>query len=102
MKMPAVGVNKIGQVDNYSFEVCWSDGVVKHYRLSDLQKECPCALCVDEMTGTRLSKPSGLDVDVRARKIYSVGRYALRIEFTSGCSTGIYSYEFLHNRGVKQ
>lgn len=99
MKVPAVGIRKIEQVDNFSFAVEWTDGSFKRYRLSDLQKECPCSHCVDESTGDRTAKAGAVKEDVRGRRVYSVGRYALRIEFTSGCSTGIYSYEFLHSRG---
>lgn len=100
MKAPAVGVRKIEQIDNHRFEVEWSDGRIKRYRLSDLQKECPCALCVDESTGERSANGKAVKDDVRAHRLFSVGRYAVRVEFTSGCSTGIYSYEFLYSRGA--
>lgn len=99
MKALAVGIRRIQQIDNYTFEVEWTDGRVMRYRLNELQKACPCAHCVDERTGERIVQPSSISETVKARRIYSVGRYALRIEFTSGCSTGIYSYEFLHQRG---
>lgn len=101
MKAPAVGVRGIRQVDNHSFEIEWSDGVRENFLLSKLQGECPCASCVDEETGERRASASSAASDVRARKLYSVGRYALRIEYTSGCSTGIYSYQFLYGRGRK-
>ncbi len=31
-----------------------------------------------------------IDPEVKAKRITSVGRYALRIDFTSGCAAGIY------------
>lgn len=102
MNAPAVGIKKIEQIDNWSFKINWTDGAIRHYRLSDLQDQCPCAHCVDEETGERRANSSGANADVRARRLYSIGRYAMRIEYTSGCSTGIYSYEFLHCRGVKE
>jgi DUF971 family protein len=47
-------IKKIYQKDNYSFTVEWQDGRIAHYKLSELQKQCPCANCVDEVSGKRL------------------------------------------------
>lgn len=81
-------VNAIYQKDEYRFTIEWSDGKISHYRLSDLQRQCTCARC-------RLAVCPAVDEHVKAVLITSVGRYALRIEFTSGCNRGIYSFEFL-------
>lgn len=89
-------VSSIKQKDNHTFSIVWSDGAVKDYRLSELQKRCPCANCVDESTGKRILNDANVNADVRAVKIVSIGRYALRIQFTSGCSTGIYGYDMLY------
>lgn len=86
---------KIYQKDNFTFSVEWNDGILNDYRLSELQKCCPCAGCIDEVTGQRLSHAVPVKKDVRAIRITSVGRYALRIQYTSGCSNGIYSFSFL-------
>lgn len=92
-----ISIKDIEQIDNHTFHITWCDGIKNQYRLSDLQKICPCAGCVDETTGKRIaSKP--IDENVRAIGIQSVGRYALKIKFTSGCSTGIYSYSLLRNK----
>jgi len=88
-------VRKIEQKNNHLFTIEWSDGKIHDYRLSDLQKQCPCAACVDENTGQRTLDVSTVREDVRAKRIISVGRYALRIQFTSGCSTGIYDFALL-------
>lgn len=90
-------IEEIKQKDNHTFTIKWTDGVEKDYRLSDLQKRCPCANCVDEASGVRVVNPETIDESVKARKISSVGRYAIRVDFTSGCSLGIYSYEDLRN-----
>lgn len=88
-------VRKIEQVDNHTFAIEWNDGRRVSYRLSALQKLCPCANCTDEITGRKLLDPASVDENVRAKRIVSVGRYALRIEFTSGCSMGIYGFDML-------
>jgi ATP-binding protein involved in chromosome partitioning len=90
-----VFVQEIKQKNNFEFTIQWSDGLVSHYRLSDLQKQCPCAGCVDEVTGKRLFNEKAVKDDVRALNIKNVGRYALKIQYTSGCSSGIYSFDFL-------
>lgn len=86
---------KIWQKDNYSFSIEWNDGQVETFRLSDLQRNCPCANCTDENTGKVMVDPKSVDDQVRAVAIRSVGRYGLRIQFTSGCSTGIFTFDRL-------
>jgi DUF971 family protein len=88
-------VCQIWQKDNYTFSIEWNDGLIQDFRLCDLQRHCPCAHCTDEMTGKRLVDPRMISDDVRAVVIRSVGRYGLRIQFTSGCSMGIYSFDQL-------
>lgn len=89
-------LRKIQQKDNYTFTIEWKDGLVGNYRLSELQMRCPCAACIDEATGKRRTPTNSIDPTVRAIKIVSVGRYALRVHFTSGCSTGIYDFDMLY------
>lgn len=96
-KSNPVLVKQIKQKDNHSFTISWSDGETADYRLNELQKRCPCAGCNDEATGKRRVDPSGLKPDVRAVRIVSVGRYAMRIQFTSGCSMGIYEFDMIKN-----
>lgn len=89
MKQPPLTMSEIAQLDNYSFGITWSDGVRQKFRLSELQERCPCAQC--NVDGSNRS----IDKDVRAVNISSVGRYAMKIKFTSGCSNGIYTYALL-------
>jgi DUF971 family protein len=91
----AVLIRQIKQKDNHTFTIQWSDGKEHHFRLSTLQKQCPCANCIDEWSGKRVALDNSVDENVRAVSIKSIGRYALQIQFTSGCSTGIYSFDML-------
>lgn len=84
-------VKAIHQVDNHCFAIHWSDDLQDIYRLSELQGNCPCAGCVDE------AKRKQVQENVRAVTIRNVGRYALQIQFTSGCSSGVYSFELLRH-----
>lgn len=80
-------IKKIFQEDNFTFSVEWNDGLQSSYRLNKLQKNCPCAGCAEQK--------AKVHDDVKAKRIVSVGRYALQIEFTSGCSSGIWDFDFL-------
>lgn len=88
-------VRKIAQVDNHVFSILWSDGKEEKYRLCDLQRRCPCAGCLDEVTGKRKVPLESIPDDLRAVRIISVGRYAIKVFFESGCSRGIYHFEDL-------
>lgn len=95
-------IKKIWQKNNYQFSVLWNDESVQDFRLSELQRQCPCAHCTDEMTGKPLLDPQTVPDHVRAVVIRNVGRYGLKIQFTSGCSMGIYSFDRLKKINEKK
>lgn len=90
-------VRRIWQEDNHSFSIEWGDSAIQTFRLCDLQRSCPCAHCMDEITGNRLADPQQVSDDVRAIAVRSVGRYGLRIQFTAGCSMGIFTFDRLRS-----
>jgi ATP-binding protein involved in chromosome partitioning len=59
--------------------ITWNDGVESHYRVFDLRAACPCAQCVDELTGKRILEPKNVDPEVQ-------------IKWSDGHDTGIYSW----------
>lgn len=64
-------------------------------RSLDLRFECPCATCVDEITGKRTLKRENLKSDVRPKSIEPVGRYAIRILWSDGHGTGMFHFDRL-------
>jgi ATP-binding protein involved in chromosome partitioning len=88
-------IKSIAQLDNHSFAITWDDGSVRSYRLSTLQRACPCAGCSADSHGQPRLSAVAVDENVRAVSLHTVGRYALKIQFASGCSSGIYSCEYL-------
>lgn len=88
-------IKRIYQKTNCVFTIEWIDDTIRDYRLSSIQKHCPCARCVDENTGKRLVDPQSIAEELTAKRVYSVGRYAIKIEFSSGCSRGIYPLSWL-------
>ena len=73
----------------------WRDGTETHYPLFALRDACPCAGCVDELTGKKTLKPGNLPPDIHIVKAEYVGHYALRLFWSDGHSSGIYTFTFL-------
>lgn len=75
----------------------WRDGVVAHYPFFFLRDVCPCASCVDELTGEKVLDPKKIPPDIHIRKADYVGNYALRIVWSDGHDTGIYAFRYLRD-----
>jgi ATP-binding protein involved in chromosome partitioning len=65
------------------------------YPARELRLACPCAACVEEMTGRPLLDPATVRADVRPSSVALVGGYGLRIQWSDGHGTGIYTFERL-------
>jgi len=83
------------QADAAHLRITWQDGHESTYHVFDLRYHCPCAHCVDEVTGERRLEAEDISDDVKPLRLESVGNYALRIEWDDGHDTGIYSFELL-------
>ena len=75
--------------------VIWNDGVRSEYAARTLRLSCPCAACVNEWTGEKMLNPNAISKDVKPVRLFSVGRYALGVQWSDGHSTGIFSYDYL-------
>lgn len=87
-------IRKLEQLSNTSFCIFWSDGKKSLLDLEKLQESCPCARC----SGGSVTRHPG----VRATKIASVGNYALRIDFTEGCSRGVFTFRLLRKLHIEE
>jgi DUF971 family protein len=83
-------------------KIDWRDGHHSDYPLTYLRDECPCATCSGahgtEPQKSSYSKPELFPMYKPALKMNSVepvGQYAVRIYWSDGHSTGIYSFEHL-------
>lgn len=74
-------------------EITWKDGLHQKIPLVQLQQNCLCQEC-------RNRDPLCAE-QVQARQVVSVGNYAIRIVFTSGCCKGIYPYYLIREIGGK-
>jgi DUF971 family protein len=73
----------------------WDDGHRTTYTAAELRRVCPCASCVQEMTGVRLLDPSTVPDDLLQQDVRLVGNYALTLQFSDGHQTGIFSFPYL-------
>ena len=81
--------------DELRLRIEWGDGHVSEFEPLLLRLACPCAGCVEEMTGRPLLDPGSVDPGVYPLEIEYVGRYALRFQWSDGHSTGIYPFDML-------
>ena len=65
------------------------------YSARSLRLACGCAACVEEMSGRPLLDPGSVPADVRPLSIALVGTYGLRVTWSDGHGTGIYTFERL-------
>lgn len=93
--MENIRVKDIGQIDGRTLGIQWTDNRRDAYDVVMLRRKCPCAMCIDEWTREQRLKPSDVADTVRPVRIDSVGSYALKIEFSDGHSTGIYTFPML-------
>lgn len=87
-------------------KIDWTGGHHSEYSLAYLRDSCPCASC----TGAHGTTPQKTDYSkpqppenpfqmykpvLKMMKVEPVGAYALRIEWSDGHNSGIYSYDHL-------
>ncbi len=81
-------------------QIDWTDRHHSEYGLQYLRDKCPCATC----TGTHGTPPRQPQADnpfqmyqpkLTMLAVEPVGNYAIRIDWSDGHNTGIYSYDHL-------
>ena len=86
--------------------ITWEDGVVSTHGAEELRARCPCSVCTQEGSGggghapIAVGQPLPLmpkkaQAGVSIKDLVPVGHYALRVVFSDGHDTGIYSFDYL-------
>jgi len=88
---------EIGRANDHDMRVKWADGRETVYPARFLRLSCPCAACIEEMTGQRILRNAEVPSDVHPLSIHPVGRYAIQILWSDGHNTGIYTWERLRD-----
>lgn len=70
-------------------------GHVGFFPARPLRLACPCAACIDEVSGRPLLDPASVALDVRPVQLALVGAYGIRLTWSDGHHTGIFTFERL-------
>lgn len=95
MGAPLTGLKR----DGHHLLLRWQDGLAARIPVRELRLRCPCAFCVNEVTGARMLDPAGVPDPLGLKDMQPVGHYAYRILFEDGHDTGLYTLEALRGLG---
>ena len=91
-------------------KIDWKDGSHSDYSLALLRDNCPCAHCTGAHgttpQKTKYSQPDSnpfkmFQPALRMLNVEPVGAYAIRIHWSDGHSSGIYSYDYLRKLNLE-
>ncbi|WP_437225615.1 DUF971 domain-containing protein [Planctomicrobium sp. SH661] len=82
--------------DQGVLEIQWSQDKCLRYPFKLLRCECPCASCVNEFTGERILNPDTIPESIVPAALNFSGNYALKVDWSDGHNTGIYTWEQLN------
>jgi ATP-binding protein involved in chromosome partitioning len=95
MSAPLTGLKKDGD----HLLLRWQDGLAARISVRQLRLACPCAFCVNEVTGERMLDPDSIPDSMALKDMQPVGHYAYRILFEDGHDTGLFTLETLRSIG---
>ena len=75
--------------------ITWEDEHRTVYPARELRLRCRCAHCIEEMTGKPLLDPASVPADIRPVSLSLVGAYGLKVSWSDGHATGIYTFQHL-------
>ncbi len=91
----------ITRSDPRRIEFEWDTGAKTVLSAVELRSICPCAACVDELSGVRRHDPASVPADLVHREVRLVGNYAITLLFSDGHNTGIYPFPMLWEHGQR-
>ena len=78
-----------------ALEIVWNDGRKYLLPFRFLRGYCPCASCVNEITGERILELNTIPDDIHLVNMSFTGNYALKISWSDGHNTGLFTWENL-------
>ena len=100
--LPPTDPEHIAISKSKGIKIDWKDGHHSEYGVTYLRDKCPCASC----TGAHGTPPRQPESDnpfqmfkpaLKMLSVEQVGAYAIRINWSDGHSSGIYSYDHFRN-----
>lgn len=85
--------------DERILELTWSAANVARLPFRTVRQNCRCAVCVDEFTGRQLLDPESVPADLGLLEISLCGNYALRIRWSDGHDSGLFTWNHLRTIG---
>jgi DUF971 family protein len=82
--------------DAKEFEIAFADGRAARIPFRTLRWLCPCAMCLDELSGVRILRREDVPLEIVPTQLEPSGNYAVRICWSDGHSTGIYTWDRLY------
>jgi DUF971 family protein len=76
-------------------QITWNSDHAGDYSFHFLRANCNCAACVDELTGERILDVQSIPAGIMITDMQLVGNYAVRIHWSDGHSTGLYTWDHL-------
>jgi DUF971 family protein len=95
LRVPYLTPTRVKRVNAFQTDITWNDGHFSSYPSWYLRQNCPCASCVEEITGRRLILQGSIASTLERTDVAPVGNYALSFTWSDGHGTGIYSFDFL-------
>lgn len=89
---------ELKQLGSDTLGIRWADNHESTYKVRNIRLSCRCANCIDEWTRAPILKPESVPETIRPVHIESVGRYALKIQWSDGHDTGIFTFEQLKSQ----
>jgi len=98
LRMSATDPKHIAISKSKGISIDWNDGHASSYGLDYLREQCPCASCTGAHGTPPTTKPKNTPFQMyqpslKMLSVEPVGNYAIRIVWSDGHSTGIYSFE---------
>ena len=90
----------ITKSDPTRIAITWSDDHETVYTAAELRRLCPCAHCVNEVTGVRMLNPESIPDELQQSDVRLVGNYAICVRFSDGHETGIFPFPFLRENDL--
>ncbi len=87
-------------ISDGNLTLVWGDGERIRYPAKPLRLKCPCAACVDEVTGERRITSTMVVDSVKLLGFEAIGRYAIKLHWSDGHSTGLYQLEKLREMAL--
>jgi len=91
----------IRRSDPGKLEIEWADGHRTSYTAAELRGVCPCAGCINEVTGVRMHDPASVPASLTQSDVRFVGNYAIALQFSDGHHTGIFPFRYLRDHDPK-